>query len=127
MPIRTECGKESGSLQTAGLRLCRRRVDTRSAGDGSRPLWACGFCAEGKVRSRSYQTFTLTYTVGRFGLDDTGAIRVIFRAMGDTGTMQTIDPTADNYVSATSSNGATLSVDYSGAARVRGPLEVTHR
>ena len=70
------------------------------------------FSPKGKFEVRSYQTFTLTYTVGRFGLDDTGAIRVVFRAMGDTGTMQTIDPTADNYVSAKSSNGATLSVDY---------------
>ena len=67
---------------------------------------------KGKFEVRSYQTFTLTYTVGRFGLDDTGAIRVIFRAMGDTGTLQTDDPTADNYVSARASNDATLSVDY---------------
>ncbi|OUU58198.1 MAG: hypothetical protein CBC21_04940, partial [Proteobacteria bacterium TMED61] len=32
----------------------------------------------GRFEVRSYQTFTLTYTVGRFGLDDTGAIRVVF-------------------------------------------------
>jgi len=70
------------------------------------------FNPKGKFEVRSYQTFTLTYTVGRFGLDDTGAIRVVFRAMGDTGTMQTDDPTADNYVSAKASNDATLSVDY---------------
>ena len=67
---------------------------------------------KGQFEVRSYQTFTLTYTVGRFGLDDTGAIRVVFRAMGDTGTLQTDDPTADNYVSARASNDATLSVDY---------------
>ena len=67
---------------------------------------------KGKFEVRSYQTFTLTYTVGRFGLDDTGAIRVIFRAMGDTGTLQTDDPKADNYVSARASNNAILSVDY---------------
>ena len=70
------------------------------------------FFPKGEFEIRSYQTFKLTYTVGRFGLDDTGAIRVVFRAMGDTGTMQTSDPTGDNYVSATASNGATLSVDY---------------
>ena len=70
------------------------------------------FSPKGKFEVRSYQTFTLTYTVGRFGLDDTGAIRVVFRAMGDTGTLQTTDPMADNYVSAKSSNGVTLSVDY---------------
>ena len=67
---------------------------------------------KGQFEVRSYQTFTLTYTVGRFGLDDTGAIRVVFRAMGDTGRLQTTDPAADNYVSATASNGATLSVVY---------------
>ena len=34
---------------------------------------------EGAFEVRSYQTFTLTYTVGRFGLDDNGSIRVVFR------------------------------------------------
>ena len=38
------------------------------------------FGPKGRFEVRSYQTFTLTYTVGRFGLDDTGAIRVVFRA-----------------------------------------------
>ena len=55
---------------------------------------------QGQFEVRSYQTFTLTYTVGRFGLDDTGAIRVVFRAMGDTGKMQATEPAADNFVSA---------------------------
>ena len=69
---------------------------------------------QGCFEVRSYQTFTLTYTVGRFGLDDTGAIRVVFRAMGDTGRMQTNDPAGDNYVTASASNGVTLSVNYAG-------------
>ena len=69
---------------------------------------------QGQFEVRSYQTFTLTYTVGRFGLDDTGAIRVVFRAMGDTGKMQATEPAADNFVSAKASNGATLSVNYAG-------------
>ena len=34
------------------------------------------------VEVRSFQTFTVTYTVGRIGLDDTGAIRVCFRIRG---------------------------------------------
>jgi len=68
----------------------------------------------GQFEVRSYQTFTLTYTVGRFGLDDTGAIRVVFRAMGDTGRLQTTDPAGDNYVTARASNGVTLSVNYAG-------------
>ncbi|MGI9425155.1 MAG: DUF3604 domain-containing protein, partial [Hyphomicrobiaceae bacterium] len=56
------------------------------------------------VEARSSQTFTLTYTVGRLGIDDTGGIRVAFRRIGDMGMPQTADPGAANYVSA-SSNG----------------------
>jgi len=65
------------------------------------------------VPIRSLQTFRLTYTVGRYGLDDTGAIRVVFRALGDWGGLQTSDPTAHNYVTATTSSGVPLDVDYS--------------
>lgn len=68
---------------------------------------------KGAFEVRSFQTFTLTYTVGRFGLDDSGAIRVVFRAMGDAGRLQTSDPSGDGFVTATASNGATLSVEYS--------------
>jgi hypothetical protein len=67
----------------------------------------------GAFEVRSLQTFTLTYTVGRFGLDDTGSIRVVFRAMGDAGALQTANPKAENYVTAVASNGATLTVSYS--------------
>ena len=63
---------------------------------------------EGAFEVRSYQTFTLTYTVGRFGLDDNGSIRVVFRFFGDWGGLQTSDPTAPNYVTATTSLGPSL-------------------
>lgn len=65
------------------------------------------------VEVRSLQTFRLTYTVGRYGLDDTGAIRVVFRALGDWGGLQTADPAAPNYVTATTSSGVPLTVEYS--------------
>lgn len=68
---------------------------------------------KGAFEARSAQTFRLTYTVGRYGLDDTGAIRVMFRAMTDTGRFQTADPKAANYVTATSSSGVPLNVEYS--------------
>ncbi len=55
------------------------------------------------VEVRSYQTFVLTYTAGRLGIDDTGAIRVCFRMIGDGGKPQTGDPRAPNYVSASCS------------------------
>jgi hypothetical protein len=67
---------------------------------------------KGDFEVRSFQTFTMVYTVGRFGLDDTGAIRVVFRAMGDAGALQTTNPSGEGYVTATASNGATLSVEY---------------
>ena len=64
------------------------------------------------VEVRSLQTFYLTYTVGRYGLDDTGAIRVVFRAMGDGQALQTSDPGAANYVTASSSTCIPLTVEY---------------
>ena len=74
---------------------------------------------KGKFPARSLQTFRLTYTVGRFGLDDTGAIQVMLRAMGDRGALQTGNPTGDNYVTATSSSGVPLQVSYAGRGAAR--------
>ena len=64
------------------------------------------------VEVRSLQTFRLHYTVGRYGLDDTGAIKIAFRAMGDGDALQTSDPSAPNYVTAVSSCGVPLKVEY---------------
>ena len=33
----------------------------------------------GDFEAGSYQSFVLTYTAGRFGIDDSGSIRVVFR------------------------------------------------
>ena len=66
------------------------------------------------VAVRTAQTFTLTYTVGRYGLDDTGAIRVAFRAMTDFGRLQVTDPAAPGYVSARTSGKARILLDYAG-------------
>ena len=65
-----------------------------------------------KVEARSFQTFKLIYTLGRYGLDDTGAIRVAFRAMSDFGRLQSSDPTAPGYTTAKASNGCRLTLDY---------------
>jgi len=64
------------------------------------------------IEVRSLQTFFLKYTVGRYGLDDTGAIRVVFRAMGDGEALQVSDSTAPNYVTARTSTGIPLLVEY---------------
>lgn len=66
----------------------------------------------GAFEARSVQTFTLTYTVGRYGIDDTGSIRVVFRFMGDWGDLQTSDPRSYNYVTASASTGSRISLQY---------------
>jgi len=67
----------------------------------------------GEFDVRSFNSFTITYTVGQFGIDDTGAIRVVFRVVSDFGRFQTDRPQEKNYVSATTSGAASLDVSYS--------------
>ena len=74
----------------------------------------------GAFEARSLQTFKLVYTVGRYGIDDTGGIRVVFRFMGDQGDLQTANPSAYNYVTATSSAaGSRISLSYGKTAGQR--------
>ncbi|MCP5152614.1 MAG: DUF3604 domain-containing protein [Ectothiorhodospiraceae bacterium] len=73
----------------------------------------------GAFEARSLQTFELVYTVGRYGIDDTGSIRVVFRFMGDWGDLQTDDPTGYNYVTARTSTNSRLALSYGGTAHQR--------
>ena len=66
---------------------------------------------EDPVRIRSFQTIRLIYTVGKFGLDDTGGLKIVQRFTNDGGRWQTTDPTAMNYVTAHASNGVALDLD----------------
>ena len=67
---------------------------------------------EGAFEARSLQTFELTYTCGRYGLDDTGSIRIVFRFTADGGPLQWDEPKGLNYVTATSSNGVPLRLHF---------------
>jgi hypothetical protein len=62
----------------------------------------------GAFEAGSYQSFTLVYTAGRFGVDDTGSIKIGFRFATDFGPVQFDDPEAPGYTTAEASNGATL-------------------
>ena len=73
----------------------------------------------GTFEVRSVQTFRLVYTVGRYGIDDTGSIRIVFRFPGDWGPLQTDDPTGCDYVTATASTGAKIELDYSSVGHMR--------
>lgn len=64
------------------------------------------------VEVRSYHTCRLVYTVGRLGLDDTGGIRITWRAVTDAGAPQFSDPAAANYVTAISSGAGHLQLAY---------------
>ncbi len=66
----------------------------------------------GPFTVRQNVCLTVTFTAGRFGIDDTGAIKLAYRLVSDMGALQTDDPTAANYVSAEASNGARLEVRY---------------
>ena len=62
----------------------------------------------GCFEAGSWQSFTLTYTVGRFGVDDTGSIKIGFRFATDFGPVQFSDPAGPGFTSVEASNGATL-------------------
>lgn len=72
---------------------------------------ACSLSPNGSFVARSFQSFELVYTVGSFGIDDTGAIKIVQRWTHDGGPMQTHDPKAMNYITATASNGVTLDIE----------------
>ncbi len=74
---------------------------------------------KGEFVTRSYASFTLMYTAGLYGIDDTGAIRISFRIVGDWGKFQTNDPKAPNYISATTDAGVKLVLDVGRSPRPR--------
>jgi hypothetical protein len=67
---------------------------------------------EAPVEAGSHASFTLVFTAGRFGMDDTGSLRICTRQVSDVGRPQFTDPAAANYVSAEASNGAKLTLEF---------------
>jgi hypothetical protein len=66
----------------------------------------------GSFEAGSYQEFTLTYTAGYFGIDDTGSLKIVHRFASDMGKPQFDRPEAANFVTVEASNGAVLHVEY---------------
>jgi hypothetical protein len=54
----------------------------------------------------------ITYTAGRFGIDDQGSVRFLFRFASDAGRPQFDRPGAPNYCTLSASNGTTLVPEY---------------
>ena len=67
----------------------------------------------------SFASFTLTYTAGYFGIDDTGSLKIVHRFASDSGKMQFTDPAGWNYVTAEASNGAVLELRYDMKGNIR--------
>jgi hypothetical protein len=63
---------------------------------------------EGAVEAGSWQSFTLVYTAGRFGIDDSGSIKICFRFASDQTKPQLDDPAGPGFVTVEASNGAVL-------------------
>jgi len=69
---------------------------------------------EGPFKARAFAAFALTYTVGHHGVDDRGAMKLVFRFPADWGELQFSDPKAANYVSVESSRGSDFRLRYEG-------------
>jgi Protein of unknown function (DUF3604) len=64
----------------------------------------------GAVEAGSHAELVLTYTAGKFGIDDTGHLKISWRTTSDMGKPQLSDPAAANYTTVAASNGAELEV-----------------
>lgn len=60
----------------------------------------------------SMATLKVTYTAGRFGVDDQGSVRFLFRFASDAGRPQFERPNAPNFCTVSASNGTTLVLEY---------------
>ena len=73
----------------------------------------------GHFEAGSMQSFTLTYTAGAFGVDDTGSIKIGFRFATDFGPVQFTDPKAPGFTTVEASNGATLDAKWEFKRNIR--------
>jgi hypothetical protein len=77
---------------------------TYRAGD----MGAVDLSPSGPFVAGSYASLTLVYTAGRFGIDDTGHLKISWRTTSDMAKPQFDHPAEPNYVTVTASNGAVL-------------------
>src|SRR5258706_10867484 len=66
----------------------------------------------GAVEAGSFRSFTLTYTAGYFGIDDTGGIKIFHRFASDMLRPQFSYPKSPNYTTAAASNCSVLQLVY---------------
>lgn len=62
----------------------------------------------GPLVAGTHVSLLITYTAGKFGIDDTGDLKIVWRGTSDMGKPQFNDPAAPNYTTVDASNGAIL-------------------
>lgn len=82
-------------------------------------LGTAAITPDGAFEAGSYQTFTLTYTCGKFGIDDSGSMRICFRFASDQTRPQFEDSKRPNYTVIEASNNAVLEYRYDPKGNVR--------
>ncbi len=71
------------------------------------------------VEAGSWTSHVLTYTAGKFGIDDQGGVRLQMRTHCDQSKLQVTDPTAPGYLTVEATNGAKLEVAISQRRNIR--------
>jgi hypothetical protein len=101
-------------------------ADRRSANLGNLsnniPLEMAGSATiepSGKIEAGSWATFTLVYTAGFYGIDDSGSLKIVSRFASDQTKPQFDDPTAPGYTTVTTSNNAKLELRFDPKGNVR--------
>ncbi len=89
------------------------------SGIGSETVGSATLSPSGSFVAGSYETFTLTYTAGFYGIDDSGSLKIVFRYASDQSTPQFNNPEAPNYVSVAASNDAVLEARFDPKGNVR--------
>ncbi|MDH5750625.1 MAG: DUF3604 domain-containing protein, partial [Rhodospirillales bacterium] len=67
----------------------------------------------------AFATFTLVYTAGKYGIDDSGSLRICFRFASDQSRPQFENPQGPGYTTVRASNDAVLEVRYDPKGNVR--------
>ncbi|MBW4091798.1 MAG: DUF3604 domain-containing protein [Proteobacteria bacterium] len=73
-------------------------------------MGSASIAPEGPFEAGSLAALTLTYVAGKFGIDDSGHLKIAWRGTSDMAKPQFRDPTAPNYTTVEASNGAVLDV-----------------
>lgn len=73
----------------------------------------------GPIEAGSWQSLVLTYTAGKFGIDDNGGLRLAFRTHCDMTPLQLTDPTAPGYLSIETPDGVPFEADFSYKRNIR--------